>query len=373
MKYALLIYLFFCLLSQISAQENKGVFQFNKSKDPKNEKVKSTEFSIPPSPAFVMLDVTPSKIIKPGLPRAFKVDWSLKNYSIAPNLALEAQPIWLLGFNKKDLKHYRKASPIMRSLSTLTISAGTVAINDSSSWVAYGGKINLYREKDPLLDLALDDSLQQQFGKKKRELEINIKEIELELLKLNKEDSSYASKQDSLFNEIEIAEQEIIQINISRSEMIEQIRSSYIRENWNSSYLDAAFGTRYTTRSRNLDSIELQGRRRSFWINGSYGIGNSLLLSSMLQFSQDTRLDFSQVMFGVNIRYGNGNYNFFIETYIERNSFRGFKFNDNYIAYGGEFLLNKNIILDYSLRVRNVKNLGFKEFLPVVNFRCLMR
>lgn len=54
---------------------------------------KQTEFVIPPSPAYQMLDATSSLVNSTGTIRDFKVDWSFKTYRLAPNLAIEAQPV----------------------------------------------------------------------------------------------------------------------------------------------------------------------------------------------------------------------------------------------------------------------------------------
>ncbi len=335
------------------------------------EVVKATEFAIPPSPAFVMLDVTPSKIVKPGLPRAFKVDWSLKDYSIAPNLALEAQPIWLLLFNKRNIRAYQNASPLTRMLSTLTLSLGTVARDETKTWVGYGGKINLLRSEDPLFNRGLMDSLDVIYRTGKKDRYVQIKELKLNRRALPR-DTAYQNQYDEMTYQLEELQEELLVLEVSRKKAIDELRKEYINTNWNASYLDIAYGSRFTT-SSTLDSLSASSTRTSIWANGSYGLGKNFLLSSMLQFTKDKEQDFNQVMFGANIRYGNGRYNFFVESFLEKNSLAEETFNDFYLAYGGEFYLNKNIILDYALRVRNVKELGFKDFIPVVNIRCLMR
>jgi 2',3'-cyclic-nucleotide 2'-phosphodiesterase (5'-nucleotidase family) len=238
--------------------------------------------------------------------------------------------------------------------------------------VGLGGKLNLFQSKDPLYDPALLDSLDNIHREGKRERRIRIKEIELEIEKLDRSYPRYSKMRDSLNNEISKVREEILALDISKNETFRNIKKQYINDNWNASYLDLAFGNRFTTNNE-LDSFEVSGNRTSVWLNGSYGIGKNVLVSSMLQYTQDNENEFSQIMFGANFRYGNGNYNFFIETYVERNELKGINKNEHYISYGGEFNINRNILLDYSLRVRNVKDVGFREFVPVVNIRCLMR
>ena len=373
----IILALAFCLfISNIHAQsdfdsDRVSLVTPSIAQELEEEIVKATEFAIPPSPAFVMLDVTPSKIVKPGLPRAFKVDWSLKDYSIAPNLALEAQPIWLLLFNRRNIRAYQQASSLMRMLSTLTVSLGTVARNETTTWVGYGGKINLIRSEDPLFDKTLLDSLDVIYktGKKERYEQINELKIQRSTLP---RDTAYQTAYNDMSLQLEELQEELIVLEVSRKKAVDELRKEYINQNWNASYFDIAYGNRFTTHNI-LDSLSASSTRSSVWANGSYGLGKNFLLSSMLQLTRDKEQDFNQFMIGANIRYGNGRYNFFVEAFTEKTIFSEETINDFYLAYGGEFYLNKNIILDYALRVRNVKELGFKDFIPVVNIRCLMR
>ena len=92
---------------------------------PSDNIAKSTELSIPASPAYQLLDASSTLVAQPTVVRDFKVDWSLRSYSIQPNIAIETQPIWEILYNRAQLTKYRKASPLMRTLSTLSLSAGT--------------------------------------------------------------------------------------------------------------------------------------------------------------------------------------------------------------------------------------------------------
>ena len=116
---------------------------------------KATEFTIPASAAFDLLNVNPAQVAKPSNIREFKVDWSFKSWRLKPNLAMQAQPIWELLYNRADMRPYRQANGFMKTLSTLDISAGTVEDDNQVRRVSMAAKINLYREKDPLSDEAL--------------------------------------------------------------------------------------------------------------------------------------------------------------------------------------------------------------------------
>jgi hypothetical protein len=113
----------------------------------------SSDFTIPAAPAYQLLDANASLVGRASVTRDFKVDWSLKSYRLAPNLALEMQPVWLVTYNKNnDVSRYRKAGYLMRTLTTLSASAGTLDGNDSTRFFSYALKLNLYRSHDPLLD-----------------------------------------------------------------------------------------------------------------------------------------------------------------------------------------------------------------------------
>jgi len=157
----------------------------------------ATEFSIPVSPAFDLLGVNPCLVPKPSLIRNFKVDWSFKTYGLAPNLALQTQPVNELFFNTpKKLNDYRKAAPWKRFLSTLDLSMGTVdgpndvetnsrfvkttegldsLIITQNNWrlrsFAYAFKLNLYSQFDPLKERKIFSKVLKDYADEKKNLE----------------------------------------------------------------------------------------------------------------------------------------------------------------------------------------------------------
>jgi len=70
--------------------------------------LKASEMVIPSSPAFALLGVNPEMVLRPSDLKSFKVDWRIKNYNLAPDLALEAQPLWHFYYKKKANKPYRR-------------------------------------------------------------------------------------------------------------------------------------------------------------------------------------------------------------------------------------------------------------------------
>src|SRR6187549_2355845 len=91
-----------------------------------NGRLSPKEFSIPASPVFDLMGVTPSQINRTTDIKDFKVDWSFKSWRLNPNLAIQSQPVWELLYNRKDLSKYQAASRFMRRMASLDISVGTV-------------------------------------------------------------------------------------------------------------------------------------------------------------------------------------------------------------------------------------------------------
>ena len=156
MKNQIYTIIFLFVVSQSAIAQNP--FQALTSNDTNKDGTqiaKATEFTIPSSPAFDLLNVNPAQVTRPSNIRDFKVDWSFRSWRLKPNIALQAQPVWELFYNRADLKKYRNASAFSRLLSTLDISAGTVEDDDQSRRASLSAKLNLYHQKDPLLDKKL--------------------------------------------------------------------------------------------------------------------------------------------------------------------------------------------------------------------------
>lgn len=119
--------------------------------NPDNTRFSPREFSIPPSPVFDLMSITPSQVNKISDIKDFKVDWSFKTWRLNPNLALQAQPIWEIMYNRKSISKYYQASQFMRRLASLDVSLGTIVNEDNDRRLGYAVKMNLFRQRDPLM------------------------------------------------------------------------------------------------------------------------------------------------------------------------------------------------------------------------------
>ena len=337
------------------------------------EVVKATEFSIPSSPAFVMLDAAPDRITKPGLPRNFKVDWSLKSYSLAPNLSLEAEPFWLLLYDRAPIEKYQRANALLKTLSTISLSAGTMQ-RDTINWLAIAGKMNIYRSRDPLTDAELIDLLNLLIGDEETELVQQMVQLKGQSNRLKgRKDSISLHVQKQLNRSIDSLQRELIFKQTLRKQTTRDLQQRYVRRHWNTSYLDVAFGKSFKyAKEAKLDSLELIGEATSLWVSGSVGIGRNWLVSSMAQYNLRTAGD--DYLVGLNVRYGSGtyNYNFFVESYYELFA-ENPDFNALTISYGGDFKIGRNVLLSYAIRTQYSEKLQFRNLLPIANVICLMR
>src|SRR5690349_15139689 len=107
-------------------------------------RISPKELSIPPSPVFDLMGVTPSQVNHTNDIKDFKVDWSFKSWKLNPNLAIQSQPIWEMFYNRKDLAKYQQASSFMRRLSSFDVSIGSVQDEANDRRIGFAFKMNLY-------------------------------------------------------------------------------------------------------------------------------------------------------------------------------------------------------------------------------------
>lgn len=340
-----------------------------------------TEFSIPVSPAFDLLGVNNALVARPGNIRDFKVDWAFKSWRLKPNLALQAQPVWELLYNKAKLEKYRKASSLMRTLSTLDISAGTIEDQSLARRLSFAVKMTLYKGKDALLDAGLFNDAEAEYTAKRTELETSIDLLKLELKKA----SSKEEKQE-IKDQIEAKESQIDFLDVKQKGENLAIASTFAKRNWNASFLDIAYGKVYTYSNDTLSKLDLKGSGYAFWLNGSYGIGKKILLSGVLRLTViDNAIigeNSSLVSGGINFRYGSPKFNFFAELmYTQTDQKFGFADEQQNIiaastlstSYGGDWRLSRNVTLTYGVRVDYNRLLKFQTIVPVAGIACMMR
>jgi hypothetical protein len=361
------------------------------------DEVQNVEMSIPSSPAFAMLGVNPEVVLRPSDLRSFKVDWRIKNYNLAPDLALEAQPLWHLYYKKRPLEEYARAGDFAKKLSTLSLSLGTAKI-DGVNHAAYALKMNLYSENDPITDQALIEDLMAERDALLAELQ-----VEIDSVLINRDLAETSEERRQLQEELQALYYQKQNITLEVRQKYRSVIEEYQYENWNRTMLDAAFGMVYTYNNTGLDSLTVKRAGMSFWLNGSLGIGKHGLLTGIFKYTKI--IDSSNQLLGISYRHGNPKFNFFMEVAYERlgNFFDPTQdavfaeeefFADNYaedlgsgwlnfnnegsrnqytVAYGGDFKLSRNILLNFALRTQFTNQLKMERLLPVANVICLMK
>jgi hypothetical protein len=345
--------------------------------------VTATDLTIPSSPAFVLLDVNPANVTRPGFTKDFKLDLLVKDGNILSNLAIEAKPIWILLYSDVDLPAYQGRGDLERALSTLSVSVGTAEKNDQKK-LAWSAKMTLLR-KDPLLDQSYISSVGDVLNISKEEaqlrigMQVRISQIERERRKVIKEinalsgDSStnaakleeLEARRDSLqsckTSEERTFEKQVGELQSSKSERLKAVTRAYSQKHWNADAVDIGFGELYTYDSSTIDSLKLKNQGFGVWLSFGTGLGtrNWLLCGLLKGIEIDDRL--SQ-LYGVNIRYGGSTIDFFAEFIYEKND----QIKKYTLAYGGEYRLDANRSIEFGLRTGLDKNVNLRSLTPVV-------
>jgi hypothetical protein len=348
--------------------------------------------AIPSAPVFSLLGVNPEIVSRPSDIKEFKVDWRIKNYKIAPDLALEFQPLWWLYYRKKGLDSYQQASSFDKVLSSASLSFATAKM-DGLNHMGMALKLNLYKEFDPYLDQRLQEDYELMEEEVIAPLQMELDSLLIELritqdMELRKE----------LLTTIEDKEAEIEHQRKYLMDEFQRMGVEFVREKWNMDMLDVAFGLVNKYDNGGLDSLKMRYAGYGIWMNGAKGLGKNSLLTGMLRLNRiGSNTDF---LMGISYRYGTEKFNVFAELVLHRlgnNRANGFHENEIFganleldigsgwyefeegekqtlytLSYGGDFRLSRNILLNFALRTQIKKGIGFDSFIPVANVVCLM-
>ena len=406
---AIASFLLLCVSTELHAQlqlaDNKAV-----------DKLTPQEFTIPTSPLFDLLGAAPSQVARTSDIKDFKVDWSFRNWRINPNLAIEAQPVWELFYNRKKIEKYQRASYLQRTLASLDISVGTIQGEGESRRIGGAAKINLYKQRDILLMKGVYDDVQQSFDEELILLKAKEKEILQQLDSLYKPSDIQKTREELKQNDIKLSS-----FYGRRNAALQERAATFISDNWNKAYIDLAYGQVYSYNTDTAGSLKKLSLNRNtgsgLWINFGFGLGKRGLVSGLIRstFYQE-ELNFSVkdkatgeettqnavasnrlYSFGINIRYGGPVYNFFTEFIWEgkKSSTPVDALNNVFsvpdgkeiipgtvkwdevqpytINLGGDWRISRNVILNYGIRCVMDKNFKTTSFTPIANISCMMR
>ena len=379
-------------------------------------RISPKELTIPASPVFDLMGVTPSQINRTSDIKDFKVDWSFKSWKLDPNLAIQSQPVWEILYNRKDLGKYQAASRFMRRLASLDISIGSVQDENNDRRIGAAAKLNVYRQKDPLMAKELYQDISEKYKAEKTEVEAQLKELEHQL-----DTTPNILDKPGLRSQIKSLEDQYNTINSRRMGEINGRAKIFVDEYWNASSVDIAFGkvNSYKTDSTgSLTSLRLnRNTGAGAWINANLGMGKKFLLSALFRTSwYNEELEFlirnvttqeensqkavaKNTLFamGMNLRYGSSIYTFFVELLYEKKGLNtaikalsdAFKTPDNFeivgssvkwnivhpntLSFGGDWRISRSVIINYGMRCIFDSQWKFKTFTPLAAISCMMR
>ena len=403
------------LLLVLFFQISFSVFSQNENKE-NLDKLTPKEFAIPTSPLFDLMGVAPSQVAKTSDIKDFKVDWSFKSWKLSPNLAIQSQPIWELFYNKKTIEKYQKASWLNRSLSSLDISIGTVQDSNDDRRIGGAVKINLYKQKDPLLADGAYAEIETQFNDELISLKEN------EKLLLHQLDSvTKSSDIKELKNLLKENDEKLNSSFARKSDAIKSKAAEFVNDNWNSAFIDLAYGRISTYETDSIGSFKKLRLNRNTasgaWLNFGFGVGRKGLISGLLRtsfYEEELNFDLKNTdtdeittlnsiasnrlyTLGINFRYGGAVYNFFAELIAEKKHRKtaldaltdSFTPSSNEIIIpesvkwdavqpytinvGGDWRISRNVVLNYGIRAIMNNNFKTTSVIPIANISCMMR
>jgi hypothetical protein len=323
-----------------------------------DEMLKATNFTVPNSVAFDLLGLSPGIIHRPGLTRDFKLDWVMQDGGINPNLAIEIQPVWLLYNKHKNYQQFKEAGYLEKLFSSLNLSVGTVS-RDSFQSLAYGIKLNLYTAKDPVFDEKLIDALTPRFQESEKELF---------MLMMDLDNSEDPESRDSLQDLISSLRQKVAEDSLTFIQQSRQALDRFKKESWNSSIIDLGFGQTFHYEMTGPDSLRIQNSGLAVWIAGVTGIGKHTLLNAMVKYAKFEENDILE--YGANLRYGGESANAFAEISVT-NYLSDLKPDIN-LAYGIEYKMKNNMVIQGSIKTRYDTGFALRELLPSININYQM-
>lgn len=367
----------------------------------------ATDFSIPHSPAFTLLGVTPSEVATPTFPRDFRLDLVSTGDEILPNVAVQAAPVWILGYKDVSVTEYQEErSSLARTLSTLNVSVGTVqeAASDGGTQRRLAAAVTLRLVGyDPLMDQEYIDKIEDVLQVPSQQMEMS--QIRQRFLKQFADNRSVYKKVDEVLKpaidslvgascsrtlpmaavtvdastlpdtvDVQEVQQVLDRMRTLRKEMCEQtiasqeerireLRQQQEAEHWNDPALEIAAGNVWTYNQPELDpNLRFDGVGYGVWVNGATGLGTDHTLVSAL--ARVLRSDGENSYFlGINVRYGTDDMNLFAEyahDFLPQEQHR------NTIAYGGGFDLSSTLNVQFGLRHEFDGGLDPVQLVPVV-------
>ena len=282
--------------------------------------------------------------------------------------------------------------------------------------MGFAARMNLFKQKDPLMAGELYAGIGEKYKTEKTELETQLKELRLKL-----DTTKEVLSKPALRSQILSAEEQLMTLNSRRNGEINSRARIFISENWNASSLDVAFGRVYSYQTDSAGSLKSLRLNRNTgvggWLNTNIGLGKKFLLSALFrtswyeeelnflirnpatneEISQKAIANNTLYTMGLNMRYGSSIYTFFVEFLYEKKGLKTplealnetFKASGDFVvvgstvkwdvvhpntlSFGGDWRISQAVILNYGMRCIFDSQWKFKTFIPVATISCMMR
>lgn len=340
------------------------------------DKVRETtiDLSVPKSPAFTVLGVTPENVVRPTSPRAFAaalLQGAGPNGNIQTGIALETAPYLLYAGNNITLKEYQDKYGI-RFFSRTQLSLATVKganDEDEATRIALGLTVTPFDRGDPRNSKKLIEGFKSNLGKVTK----NADKVLIDMAPL------------VLQNSPELAirlNKEISKLEEQAKSEAKKVRDKWRKENWNASSWSIGIAPTWTSPTGNTGELEWSGA--GIWTSLSYGFEEIPGLNEKAQvllharyrenelapdpqgsgtfFEQDTTTIAGQARiagFSFRKTTGGPDFNFPIEAaYVKEN--RKDRSNEELFRYtiGIDYRITDDLYLDFSLGNENGREEG---------------
>lgn len=348
---------------------------------------RTAEMNISVSPAFDLMGLTPSKVIKPTTSHEMRVDWLFRSYHVKPNLDVQVQPVWEIFFNRTSLRKYQQASYLMRSLASLDFSLGTVEDDNQVRRVAMALKINLFQQNDPLLNKRLYYEFGKDYYLEQGERVERINQLN-QLLRMSKRTKTEKS---DLYFERDSLEMEYEEAIAEQKDKIRRTAEKFGKRHWNAAQIDLCAGKIFTYDQPRFDSLNLQGEAQSVWVNACLGIGRRWLVSGLARYSfvwrepelEEISMGRGEIWTGgTSLRFGSPRFVAFVEGVVSGGSsmktiadggLNHIGVSKITVSYGGDWRINPNAMFSFGLHTNFSEGMKFENVMPVVGVSCMMR
>jgi len=350
------------------------------------EILKATVFTIPESPAFVLLGTNPSNVTKPGFTKDLKLDYILKEGKLVSDLALDVKPLWLFVYDKYSIEEYRELTPFAKALSTLNLSLGTAEKNGQKKF-AWSMTMTIFRT-DPICDTIYQNKLNNILGDTPEDINYEFS-LSSKISKLSRRINQIKNNPDSIKIMLALVEernnyQKLVDSygktnQDLKTKRLEIENKKYMDEHLSDPVLQIGYGNVYNYDNPVFDSLKFKNTGWGLWCHGSIGFElfdvfyanntsreHTILLSGLCKYMKINSL--TSQFFGLNIRYGNSKTGIFGEISYEK-----IGDNESYIlVYGGELRIDATKSILIGLKNAYTSDFNNTSLVPAIKLNWIL-